>query len=259
MESKLSLRSRFYHGKRLLAQILCNPLLGSVIGRIYRDQIRSDLLTIDLHSCYVNPEIKASIFWGFYERAEIRFIQQYLRNDLDVIELGSSLGVTSSHICKKLSVSRQIICVEANPFLIEILARNVARHSSGRNSIIHAAVAERDGMGKLKFFIGHDNTRSNLGSLTDNGVDVPRISLSQITSRYQLKDYSLVSDIEGAEVNFIMDDIGALDRCQQIVIELHKTMWSGKSLEIEELVDKITEDHHFSLRTQHGAVFVFEK
>jgi hypothetical protein len=56
-----------------------------------------------------------------------------------------------------------------------------------------------------------------------------------------------------------MNDTGALDRCQQIVIELHETMWRGKSLKIAQLVDKITEDHRFSLRTQYGAVFVFEK
>ena len=42
--------------------------------------------------------IIASIFWGFYESAEIRLLNKYFKGDSDVIECGASSGIVSAFI-----------------------------------------------------------------------------------------------------------------------------------------------------------------
>lgn len=253
------MRARCYRIKRFIAAALCHELVGRIIARIVANNIRSGKALIDTSSPAISPSIKASIFWGFYESAEIRFIDSELRTDLDVVELGSSVGVTASHIAARLDNERQIVCVEGNPALIPVIKRNARRNWDGRVSVVHAAITPSLNGAQLQFAVRPNTTESGLMSEGPVQIDVPTSSLSRICAQFAVSDYVLVSDIEGAEVAFIYGDDGALNRCQQIIIELHDSCLTTERLNIADLSRRLIQTHGFRLRKQYGPVFVFDK
>lgn len=90
-------------------------------------------------------------------------------------------------------------------------------------------------------------------------VRVSKVSLQQVCMQYGLKQFGLACDIEGAEVGFILSDNEALKKCQQIIIELHKTDYQGREYSIDELCEIIHHKHGFSLRARRAGVCVFER
>ena len=90
------------------------------------------------------------MFWGGYEGAETRMIRSMLRDSPTVVELGSSLGVTTAHIAAMMAPGGRLVCVEANPRLIPGLSERIAPHKPGLCvDVIHAAVTGYCGMTEL--------------------------------------------------------------------------------------------------------------
>ena len=188
-------------------------------------------------------------------------MQRYLRSDLDVVELGSSLGVVSSHIARKIGSSRRLICVEANSSLIEILKTNVILNRPGITlSIINAAVCyDCPSDGLASFEIQDDTTGSRLGGHDGEALKVPVVRLDSIIMDHHIQQYSLVCDIEGAEMALVMESSDALRLCQQVIIEYHEAAWNGERIGPGEFVRRLEEKHGFHIVDQHGPVYVFER
>ena len=71
------------------------------------------------------------MFWGGYEGAETRMIRSNLQASPTVVELGSSLGVTTAHIAAVMAPGGRLVCVEANPRLISGLSEESRRTKPG--------------------------------------------------------------------------------------------------------------------------------
>src|SRR5687767_8382869 len=112
--------------KQVVAGLLCNPVTGQLVARAYRDVIPVSWGSIRTGNSVVAPSAKARIRFGLFERAECRFVRQWLRSDLDVIELGAGIGVVSSLISTRLDRGRLLLAVEANPDLLDLLRSNLA-------------------------------------------------------------------------------------------------------------------------------------
>jgi FkbM family methyltransferase len=259
----IRLRAPLFSVKRFIAKALCHSLFGQAIAKIFKERIPSGGCVIHTGSSAVLPSIKASLFWGIYESAEIRFVKKYLRDDLDVIELGSSLGVVTGHISRKLKPDARVICVEANPYLLETLRKNVEENCNGRSvNIVHGAVTDKaEGRTTIDLFIGDDNTASHTGVDPSRAfVTVPALTLSDVVRGQNIRrDFALVSDIEGAEVSFIENDKAALLNCKQIIIELHETIWKGSTVTVDRLRLLLESVYGFRLLANHGPVCVFER
>ena len=260
----IRLQARFYGIKRLIASIMCHPLVGKVISAVLRDRIPSSGCVINTDSEAVAPSIKAALFWGIYESAEVRFVKEYLRGDLDVVELGSSLGVVSCQILRKLEPGSRLVCVEANPHLLGMLRENLKQLSDGHDvTVVHGAVANASNdTSSVHLVLGADSTSSRV--VTDDELEevlsVPALTLSGILRDNHIdRNFSLVSDIEGAETSFIESDDTALRRCEQLLIELHETSLDGKTVSVDRLRRRLEETHGFMMRASHGPVCFFEK
>ncbi len=257
------LRSRFYLGKRWFSNAICNPLVGRVLSVLWRNRIPNRGCTISTDDDVVVPKVKAMIFWGLYERAELRFIHRYLRGDLDVVELGSSIGVVSAHIAKKLTSGRRLLCVEPNPHLLGLIRTNVMTNAPATSlEIVHGALNYLEsGRKSVPFALEEDNTKSSLASVQSsaNVVEVPVLRLGTILDRYEIGTYALVCDIEGAEVALIEHDASALQCCRQAIIELHATKHAGQIYTVQQLRGQLERLHGFRLRDQYGPVCVFER
>jgi FkbM family methyltransferase len=227
--------------KLTTAKIIAGNQAGRLIGAVTGKRIRHYGLWFDTRSSVFSPRVRAQMFWGIYEGAETRAIAAILRQSKTVIELGSSLGVTSAHIATLLAPDGRLICVEANPRLIPGLREKITRRvPSVRVDVVHAAIAGHCGDAILRLAPQTAGSRVNAAAPDAPdapGVTVPALTLRELVCRVGVTEFDLVSDIEGAEVTFLRQDPGALDGCGRMVIELHDTSADGERVSVPDLLD----------------------
>lgn len=247
--------------KRFATGILCHPMIGRILGRLFRKTIPSRGFRIRVPD-QGNPIINAMLFWGIYESAEIRFVKRYLMNSLDVVELGSSIGAVSCEIARKLKGERKLICVEANTQLIELLRHNIGKNNARCHRLhIECGAIDYSGSPDTTLILGQSNVDSRVANgLAESGKanKVPSTTLSRIIRTQNLQQFSLVSDIEGAEVGLFLEDSNALKGCVQMIIELHEVTYKGRRYGIGDIVNLIVSSTHFRLRDAYGAVYFFD-
>lgn len=251
---------RFAGLKASATRVLTHPLVGKSLGALFSDRIPCRGVRVDTR-VNVTDEVKAELFWGIYESAEIRFIQRYLRTDLDVVELGSSLGVVASHIAQRI-IGRRLICVEANPSLKETIQANL--HANARSvdcRVIEAAIDyEATDVGVTSFVRGRNNLDSKAArGEHEKSIWVKSTTLSALLREHTIDEYALVTDIEGAELGIFLADSAALRNCRQIIAELHDATFQQRSADVEDLINIICRDCGFTLRARRGPVCVFDK
>jgi FkbM family methyltransferase len=243
-----------------LGRALCHPAFGRIISRVFKGKVPSRGFTVDTSNRHISPTNVASIFWGLYERSETRLVRQWLRRDIDVVELGSSLGLVSLTIVKAQEPERRLICVEANPRLIDTITSNFRLNAPSKQvEIVNRAI---DYSGQAEISLRIDD--GNLGSAKngDDGTAVVRVStvtLRQLLVQYRIDDYALVCDIEGAEAEILEEDGGALARCQELIIELHDTRYQGRAYTVEALRALIERAGTFVLVARRRNVHVFTR
>jgi FkbM family methyltransferase len=246
----------------LLAGILTHPSIGRAVSVVFRNQIPVDGIRFDTSVAAVDDRSKASLFWGFYEKAERGFIKSLLLPDFDAVELGGSLGVVTSTIARRLERGRRVVTVEANPRMIPALRENVDRHRGATPvTIVHGAISY-DGRGDtVAIDIGD---RSVAGRVAGDGaagstVAVPRLTLAGLLEEHRIGEFTLVCDIEGAEIGLFLEDAPSLERCRQIVIELHEGTHSGRGFSLAEAERLVLSLPGFRLIARHGPVLVLER
>jgi FkbM family methyltransferase len=246
-----------------IAKAICHPVVGRLLSWAFGDRIPSGGCTIDTSSDLVTSEVKAYLFWGLYESAEIRFVSRYIRRDLDVIELGSSLGVVTCQIRKRIDDSCKLVCVEASPELAEITMQNLSINGLSEGVFITRKAIDYDSSGRKSVFL--DGRGNSLGGMIAHQqseawkLSAETITLSQIIAENGIGDYVLVSDIEGAEAGMVLKEKEALVRCKQLIIELHDAELDGLAVHIEQTFETLTKVHGFVRRDRYGPVCVFER
>jgi FkbM family methyltransferase len=242
--------------KIMLARWLCSPFIGKTLRYLFSDNIPAHGLTIDTH--YVTDWTCASLFWGLYESAEARFVKSYLRADQPVVELGSSLGVISCLIRRRLSAKHQLICVEPNPHLIDGIQSNLKINGLNYNLSIKQTAIDYD-KPQVSVILGCSNVDTKVSHDQFSDIVVPTITLSRLLKEMQIEgDYTLVADIEGAEAGIIYSDMPALQHCRQIIIEFHPTVHNQRSIQSDHLINKLI-SYGYTLCDRYGSVCVFER
>ena len=202
----------------------------------------------------VSDTSRASLFWGFHEAQEIRFVHSHLPANSDVVELGASLGVVSAHIARKLESGRRLICVEANPQLAASLRQTVLHNAPGAEVEVIQAAIDYSGNDAVPFSITSDVLTSHIAEDGAQAVHVPAITLAEVLNRHHIGRLSLVCDIEGAEAQLLAQDSAALKGCETMIIELHAT----REASVNELKSRLA-GLGFITRAERGPVLVLTK
>ena len=245
--------------KQFVWSILTSSLVGQIILRFYGDYIPSNGMKIFIPSSIFSPKMAAKVFWGFYEKSEIILLEKYLHSDIDIIELGSSIGVVSSHIARKMQMGNTLICVEANPDIIPILKENLAINAANLEPIIINAAISSTTAQEINLFVGNTHTASNVFFAKHTYRKVPVTTLTQICDQYQIHDFALVCDIEGSEWEILAYEPSALNHCRQIIIELHPYNALDKQISVRDMEQFLVSELAFTIVHRRGNVFVFEK
>ena len=241
--------------KVFIAGILTNSIMGKILSFFYKNRIPFRGLVFNTCIPEISPVTKAELFWKIYESAEIRFIQKYLPVSFDVIELGSSIGVVSSLIRKRLCEDARLICVEAHPALsrhipVNLKLNKLYHNVTCLNKAINYSQKSNDGA----FFIpGELSTTGRVacGNPQHNSILVGTVTLSALKSTFRINNFALIADIEGAEVNIIREDKEALNNCQHLFLELHNTTYAGFPVSVEDMLRELIDIHGFCLRDRH--------
>jgi FkbM family methyltransferase len=252
--------------KLAMAQIVTGDQAGRIIGALTRKRIRHQGLLFDTRSADFTPRVRAQMFWGAYEGAETRMIRRFLRGSKAVVELGSSLGVTSAHIAAVMAPGGHLTCVEANPRLLPGLRdRTQQRYPHVQVDVVHAAVTDRSGMAALKVAAHTVGSRLWPDPQPDEDeaaaaavVQVPAVTLLEIVRGSGMTDFDLVCDIEGAEAAFLLHDPAVLRGCQQAVIELHDTTFRGRRVSVFDLMNASVAAG-FRVIDRHGPVIALAR
>ena len=239
-----------------IANLLTSPVLGKIIATILNDKLPYHGLIIDTADSNITPNTKAMIFWRLYESAEYRYINQYLPKNLPVVELGSSIGIISA-VIKRLINENLLICVEANPNLIHTLKNNLRYLSN--YFIENYAIDYSCEM--VEFNITSSNLESKIGKHKSSKtkirpLNVQTIQLNKIIEKYQLEQYALVSDIEGAEIQILLKE--NLKNCLCGIFELHTTEFENQRYSIADMKNLI-KNKGFKIIADAGNVIVFQK
>jgi len=247
-----------------VSKILLNEFVGRIISYKYKNLIPFWNCKIDCSSSTFTNKMKASIYFRAYEGAEVRFIRKYLPTHNDVIELGASLGIVSAHIIEKLENNARLFCVEANPMLIKDLERNLKLNKKENSNyvIINQVLDYSLPYGSIVNF--YANSEILVSSKTSNldekksskKFTIKNTQLSEIINQYKIAKYNLVCDIEGAEIELLIND-RTLIYCEYMIIELHDTKYLDQSYSIKDLLNLIDSLGFFKLIDLYGQVAVY--
>lgn len=214
-------------------QIFCNPFFGNLINKIFSGSI-PNLRYLDqryyMPLQHTLPQVIASLFWGFYENAELHIIKKFLSGYFPVIEIGGSMGVVSSSVVRKLGKEKKLIIVEVNPNLTPVIQKNIEKTGVSNPAVDILNKAVHYSSPQVVFEINQNSTAgsevfdiSTYSGMKNKEVRIiDATSLSELRKDFDIDIFSLVCDIEGNEYEIFRNELPLLGmKCAEIVIELH--------------------------------------
>jgi FkbM family methyltransferase len=234
------------------SQAIFLNLLGGILRELHNNKIPYKNLRINTNSSLVNNKTVALIYFGKYEKDELEFVLKYLPKELPIIELGTSLGFVALNAIKQ--TNNKIICLEANKKLISLIEDSFELNSVASNQyqILNCALSNKKE--KLYFSDRGSNELGKLVEFSENVIEA--IQLEEVAKLIPEQEYVLISDIEGAEINFLKTESHSLNKCKMMIIELHDTEYEGEKYVINDLVEMIIAKR-FELIEQSNNTYVF--
>jgi len=192
---------------------------------------------------------------GKYEAEEAGLIARHMPPDQPVIELGGSLGVVSAFIRSRLDPGVDHVIVEANPNLISPCSLN-----AGGAEVVAKAISYTGDTARFEI---NDNPHASSLSLSKTPdariVEVETTTLAQLWEQIgKAEGYTLVADIEGAEVEMTERDKNALSHADTIIMELHPHLYDGGASATDAIKTTMT-DLGFTLVEQATEVYVWSR
>lgn len=203
--------------------------------------------------------LQSIIASGDYEAAESDLIERYLPRDLPVIELGGCLGLVSGLVARRLSPHIQHVVVEPNPEILDVCWQNATQAGTRKNTQV---VAKALGYGgeKVAFDLNRNVHVSKLSNnrRTANAI-VDATTLRDLVDMLEARgDYTLICDIEGAEVALLEYDSKALANCALMILELHPEVYRTSGDTVEGVIDSVCSAGLVPI-AQEGNVYAFRR
>jgi FkbM family methyltransferase len=183
-------------------------------------------------------DVKRNILKGRYEEPERRLVAKWLDPACPVVELGGAFGIVSGVVGAQLAAGTPHVVVEANPALVEFCRSNAAaaRPAGAPVTVIGAAIAY-GGNGYAEFWPSDAFLGSRLARRGEAGtIRVPATSLGSVLASTGLGEYTLVCDIEGAELDLVGNEANLLARCRLAIFELHPDAFADKGSSEDEFI-----------------------
>jgi FkbM family methyltransferase len=236
--------------KAALFGLVTGPAADRVVRALSGDTVRHHGMRIAVDG--TSPGTAAKLFFGLYERAEIALVHRYLDPRWDVIELGGSLGAGTCQIARRLP-DRRVICVEASAVLAARIESNLGLNNLANVSVVAKAI-DYSGADHVFFAADHDLG----GHISESGTCVATTTLAALVAEHGIADFTLVADIEGAEVPLLVHDEAGLRSCRAILIEMDGGVYQARRYCADD-VERLILDRGFERIHRHGSVAAFRR
>lgn len=247
--------------KNIIAQFLVSDFIYRLI---VKRAIKKEFLLLNYGNLSVINQpvyIKSLIYFNIYEKSEINTIKKYINKNIPVVELGSSIGVTTLLCCSLVNNNCHVVAVEANPKLINNLNNTKFANKYEKLNIFHAAI-DYSGHDYIDFAIDPNNlgSKKNDGKCLFDSTLVLSTQLNSLLLKYKIREYQLVADIEGAEIEIFLNEKREIFLgCNLIIIELHDTRYQGIQYNKFQISEIIATKTNMRIAETDGKTWVFIK
>ena len=236
----------------LVTRVFFSPAVGRVL-RFVGPKTTLKGLRFDLRSPNLSLGEVANLYFDRRERAEHDMVRRHiLHSDVtQIVELGVSIGYIAANLvfAKKVSYCG----IEASPRLAREAHVNIRNNDRWGSDIrIENVCIDYTGRQYVEFGESHNSLVGKLGRRNGTLVRVPAATFSEIVRRLELRDFALITDIEGAEAEILFKDPESLRGCRIIVTELENT----SRYTIRQQAARL-EEIGFELRERFRNVFAF--
>lgn len=221
-------------------------------------QIQIGRVRIDLREWAFSKEARQLLYIDRYEYKERQIIEQLLRPDDIVLELGSGIGIVTITCCQ-ITGSERVHTFEANPRLEAILRRNFELNGVAPH-LQMAMISSQSGTEDFHisdFFLSSSRYESAVRASPQafECQTVPTVSLRQVLE--EIRPTFLVVDIEGSELEFLNPEVD-LSSVERICMEVHPAKIGDEQTSrlIENLMQR---GFWLSLNQSEGIVLYFER
>ncbi len=231
--------------KNLIYRTLCLGPISCLIDRLIKCDVPTSNGWVRIPG-QTDARTKCLLLFGLYENPERTLIRKHLPRHIDCIELGSSIGVVSNVISKRLEPGRFLTMVEALPGNVELLMFNTEKMRKKRPSrVICRAISS--GAASVNFQISESHRGGSIHGTCETSINLPAVTLDELT--VDSPRFSLVMDIEGAEHEVV--ESSDLSRCECLIVEVH-----GTPQQAREFISK-AEGTGLDMIDRKHSVFVF--
>jgi hypothetical protein len=201
---------------------------------------------------YFSADDRENISRNKYLAKERAIFHKYFSTDLNLLLLGSGIGVMPLEALKFIRNENKIILVDADESNIEFTRKNLREHEYvGRMDIMTAAL------------VGPGEKRNNDNGLPENSLKVDAkansgaegvgVRLSDLVARFDAKeDYQIYCDLNGKEF-MIFGDMGPdLERCKRMIVVANWRNYDHVGRSIEKLRSLFLERGFLIKETQYS-------
>lgn len=197
-----------------------------------------------------------------WEAAEAKLINQYIKPESTILDLGACLGITSCLANKKLLDKKKHVTLEPNIHLIKSLV-NIRDENKCEFQIENSLLSYKPTDELIDFY--SDPTHVMNGSLTKNdkrtmSQKVKQVTIGQLEDKYNLNFDTLICDIEGEEWFLWKNKL----LINNYFLKFHTIImeWHGKH-QRPKLYHKIMNDslkaNNYFMKQQTDQVYIFQK
>ncbi len=206
------LRRVDFRGKGRLRPLLCVPTSGRRVVR-YPSGL---LLQLDLSERH-----QQDLFFGLFERRELRTLQAVMETGGDMVDVGAHIGMFSLTAARAAAVGSRVLALEPNPRAREQLDANVLLNGCDNVVVLEMAASDESGPRLLTVPATPDPSRSSREQRTyepGGTLTVETTTIDAEVEARRLRPSFLKIDVEGHELHVLAGAERTLESQRPLVL-----------------------------------------
>ena len=205
----------------------------------YRGEFEIDFRSDILHRLLI---------YNDYEREIVKLIEKYINPNMDVLDVGSNIGLHSVLFSKIINSNRRVLAFEPTPHAFKFLLKNIKHNKAEHNIIVYNGIAtDKEGFYDLNVIEGMEEysaigkiNHPNVVEKKAKTIKVKGNTIDALVEEYNLNPGLIKIDTEGAE-NFVFNGaLKTIGKYKPIIIsELSTNILKLSGLSSETIINQL--------------------
>lgn len=221
----LTTKGPAFYVRHKLKGVKNNSLVfGSVFRRFFK-YYKIQGLKFEVGEDLFSVPLQSRFFFKVYEQEEISLLNELLKGDETILELGACIGVVSCVSNARLNDPDKHVVIEANPYLITYLEKNRTLNNC-KFKILNAIVSENITEtfytygSALAGSLVKQPERHEKGQYFEE-IDIQGVNPTELETNYEITFDTLIMDVEGGEVELIRKYKDWISELDTVMLEMH--------------------------------------